>query len=191
METGDKIARIAAHFSEIMKILWLDLTDDSLEKTPLRVAKLYVNEWFSGLDPKNFPKMMTISNSMKYNQMLLERDIKVHSVCEHHFVPIVWVAHVAYIPNNRVVWLSKINRIVNYFSRRPQVQERLTENIHDSLVEMLETDNVAVVIDAKHFCVITRGVQDINSSTMTSKLSGLFLQQETKNEFLSAIKLNK
>ncbi len=184
--------KISKLFWEIMETLWLDLKDESLSWTPKRVAKMYVEELFYGLDEKNFPRVMTVSNwdweTVWYTQMLIEKDIKVHSTCEHHFVPIIWKAHIAYFPNKKVIWLSKINRIVDFYARKPQIQERMTEEIHSKLCEILETEDVAVLIDAKHFCVITRGIKDINSSTITSKFSGCFEKKEIKKEFLDLIK---
>lgn len=187
----EKKAKIEHHYAEIMKTLGLDLRNASLKGTPKRVAKMYVDEIFVGLDLSEFPRMMTVPNDMGYNQILLERNIKVHSVCEHHIQPIIGVAHVAYIPNKtksgKVIGLSKINRIVDYYSRRPQVQERLTEQIFNKLVEVLGTKNVAVIIDAKHFCIIARGSMDQNSSTVTSKLGGAFRKSETRNELMDLI----
>jgi len=182
-----KIELIEKHFKEIMQILGLDLTDDSLNGTPHRVAKMYINEIFSGLNPKNKPKLRTFVNKYKYDQMLVEKDITLFSNCEHHFVPIIGKAHVAYIPEKRVVGLSKINRLVQYYAKRPQVQERLTVQIGNELKESLQTDNVAVLIDAEHLCVQSRGIQDTSSSTVTSFYSGKFLEKDTKNEFLKYI----
>ncbi len=182
---------IEGHFREIMNILGLDLTDDSLKGTPSRVAKMYVEEIFSGLDPKNKPKVALFDNKYKYKEMLVEKDITFYSNCEHHFVPIIGKAHVAYISNGKVIGLSKINRIVQYFAKRPQVQERLTVQIANELKKMLDTDDVAVIIDAAHLCVSSRGVQDINSQTVTSHYSGKFNSDETRKEFLSYLTLNK
>ena len=166
----------------------LDLSDDSLKETPNRVAKMYLNEVFWGLNYAHFPKITTICNKMQYNSMLLERGLKVHSFCEHHLVTIVGEAYVAYIPNEKVIGLSKINRIVEFFSRRPQVQERLTEQIFHTLQYILETDNVAVLIKAEHFCVKLRGVEDINSDTITSRLGGAFLNVPTvRGEFYNLV----
>lgn len=176
-------------FASIMMTLGLDLDDDSLKDSPSRVAKMYLNEIFGGLDPNNFPKCTTIENKMAYDEMILERNIRVMSVCEHHFVTIHGNAHVAYIPNDRVIGLSKMNRIVEYFSRRPQVQERLTEQVFAVLSFILNTDNVAVVIDAEHFCVKMRGVEDPNSNTITSKLGGRFkVDPALRAEFMGLIK---
>lgn len=180
-----KISQLTDKFREIMEILGLDLTNDSLKETPLRIAKMYVNETFSGLSEKNFPKITVIENEMKYDQMVLVKDIKVLSVCEHHFQTIDGVATVAYIPNQKVVGLSKINRIVQFFARRPQVQERLTKQVADCLQHVLETEHVAVHISAKHYCVIARGVQDQGSVTSTADLRGHFKSKmETRMEFL-------
>jgi GTP cyclohydrolase I len=187
MSDSEKMKIIAAHFKEIMQTLGLDLTDDSLKGTPERVAKMYVKEIFSGLDPKNKPTISLFDNKYKYNEMLIEKNITLYSNCEHHFVPIVGKAHVAYISNGKVIGLSKINRIVQYFSRRPQVQERLTMQIAQELKNILQTEDVAVVIDAKHLCVSSRGIQDDTSATITSHFSGKFLQDKTREEFLRHI----
>jgi len=191
-ETSDypdrKVKKIEKHFGEIMNVLGMDMTDDSLQDSPRRVAKMFVNELFYGLDISSFPKCTTVENKMKYDEMVLERDINVTSVCEHHFVTIDGVAHVAYIPNQKVMGLSKLNRIVDYFSRRPQIQERLTEQIYHALSYILETENVAVVIDADHLCVKARGVQDPHSSTVTSKLGGGFKDSALRQEFMSLIR---
>jgi len=170
----DKIEVIEAHFSQIMRTLGLDLEDDSLCDTPKRVAKMYVNEIFWGLDYEAFPKCTAVDNKMKYNEMVCERNINVQSNCEHHFVVIDGLATVAYVPNQKVLGLSKINRIVEYFSKRPQIQERLTEQIFHTLQYILDTEDVAVMIDAQHYCVKSRGVEDTGSSTVTSKLGGGF-----------------
>lgn len=180
-----KIDMIAEKFKEIMEVLGLDLANDSLKNTPQRIAKMYVKEIFGGLNMQNFPAMTVIENEMQYDQMVLVQEIQVLSVCEHHFQTIHGVATVAYIPNQKVVGLSKINRVVQFFSRRPQVQERLTKQIADCLQFVLDTEHVAVHINAKHYCVIARGVQDNNSSTSTSDLRGHFKsKQETRVEFL-------
>ena len=176
--------------TDIMTVLGLDLSDDSLAETPKRISKMYVDELYAGLDYENFPKITTIENKMEYDTMLLERHIAVKSTCEHHFVAFMGEAFVAYIPNEKVIGLSKINRIVEFFSRRPQVQERLTEQIFHTLCYLLETENVAVVIKAAHFCVKLRGVEDVNSDTITSRLGGAFLEKEKlRDEFYQAIKL--
>ncbi|MBS17978.1 MAG: GTP cyclohydrolase I FolE [Crocinitomicaceae bacterium] len=184
----EKIAKIETKFREIMDVMGLDLNDDSLSGTPKRVAKMYVKEIFSGLNPANHPDVKTFDNVYGYNHMLVERDINVNSTCEHHFLPIVGHAHVAYIPNGRVVGLSKLNRIVDHYARRPQVQERLTRQVLQSLQELLSTDDVAVVIDAKHLCVSSRGIQDESSSTVTASYGGLFDNDvDTRNEFLAHV----
>lgn len=187
-----KIELIEKHFREIMNIIGLDLTDDSLKGTPHRVAKMYIKEVFSGLNPKNKPVAKLFENKYKYNQMLVEKDITFHSHCEHHFVPIYGKAHVAYISSGDVIGLSKINRIVQYYSKRPQVQERLTMQIGNELIEALGTDDVAIIMDAYHMCVSSRGVNDTNSSTVTSFFSGKFeTDNQARNEFLDFIKLKK
>lgn len=181
----EKIEKISAKFTEIMEILGMDLSDDSLKDTPRRVAKMYVNEIFSGLYPENFPKMTVIDNKMKYDQMICVSGVSTLSVCEHHFLTIDGVATVAYIPNQKVIGLSKINRIVQFFSRRPQVQERLTKQIADCLQYVLETEHVAVYIDARHYCVIARGIEDTASSTVTTEVRGHFRTKvQTREEFL-------
>jgi GTP cyclohydrolase IA len=182
-----KIELIQEHFKEIMQILGLDLTDDSLRGTPERVAKMYVKEIFSGLNPKNKPEIKLFENKYNYNQMLVEKDITFYSNCEHHFVPIIGRVHVAYISSGQVIGLSKINRIVQYFAKRPQVQERLTMQIGNDLKALLDTEDVAVVVDAEHLCVSSRGIQDTSSSTVTSFYSGKFETEETKREFLTYI----
>jgi GTP cyclohydrolase I len=185
----EKIDQIALHFGQIMDILGLDRTDDSLQGTPRRVAKMYVKEIFSGLNPANFPDIKLFDNKYKYQQMLVEKNILFYSNCEHHFVPIIGKAHVAYISSGKVIGLSKINRIVQHFAKRPQVQERLTVQIAEALKKALETDDVAVVIDATHLCVSSRGVKDVNSSTVTSHFSGKFNEEARKTEFLKYIEL--
>ena len=174
LDRKDKIAEIEKSFSHIMQVLGLDLEDDSLAETPKRVARMYVNEIFWGLDYEAFPKCTTVDNKMKYNEMVCERGINVKSNCEHHFVVIDGLATVAYVPKDKVLGLSKINRIVEYFSKRPQIQERLTEQIFHTLQFILDTEDVAVMIDAKHYCVSSRGVEDTSSSTITSRLGGGF-----------------
>lgn len=183
----DKIDAITYHFQKIMETLGLDLDDDSLKDTPSRVAKMYVKEIFSGLDPEAFPAISLFENKYQYTEMLLEKDIQVYSCCEHHFIPFVGKAHVAYFPGKKVIGLSKLNRIVKYFSRRPQVQERLTMDIANCLKQTLQTEDVAVVIDAKHYCVAARGVEDSNSATVTSHFGGRFNTQENKAMFYNAI----
>ncbi|MCO5935282.1 GTP cyclohydrolase I FolE [Mucilaginibacter sp. RB4R14] len=187
MDDDTKMELIAKHFTGIMQVLGMDLDDDSLKDTPKRVAKMYVKEIFSGLNPANKPKPTLFKNIFQYKQMLVERNIAVFSNCEHHFVPIVGKAHVAYISNGQVIGLSKLNRIVQYCSQRPQVQERLTMQIANMLKEALGTDDVAVIIDAHHHCVSSRGIRDAGSTTLTAEYCGQFLNTETKNEFLKYI----
>jgi GTP cyclohydrolase I len=170
----EKKQKIAHHFSEIMETLGLDLTDDSLRGTPSRVAKMYIEEIFSGLNPKNKPKIALFDNKYQYNQMLIEKNIQFYSNCEHHFVPIIGKAHIAYISSGKVIGLSKLNRIVLYYAKRPQVQERLTNQIAMELRKILQTEDVAVIIDAKHLCVSSRGVKDESSTTITSYYGGVF-----------------
>jgi GTP cyclohydrolase I len=174
LSDADKKERISFLFSEIMEVMGLDLTDDSLKGTPGRVAKMYIEEIFSGLDPANKPKVALFENKYRYNQMLVEKNISFYSNCEHHFVPIIGKAHVAYISSGKVIGLSKLNRIVQYYAKRPQVQERLTNQIAIELQQILETDDVAVIIDAKHLCVASRGVKDDTSATVTSFYGGKF-----------------
>lgn len=185
-----KIELIEEHFREIMLILGMDLTDDSLEGTPHRVAKMFVKETFSGLNPQNKPHARLFDNKFQYGEMLVEKDITFYSNCEHHFVPIIGKAHVAYISSGKVIGLSKINRIVQYYAKRPQVQERLTMQIANELKEVLQTEDVAVVMDADHLCVQSRGINDTNSATVTASYSGKFKNDEVKKEFLSYLKLH-
>lgn len=187
LTTEQKIDRIEEKFADILHTLGMDLTDDSLKGTPRRVAKMYVNEIFQGLDPMNKPAAKLFDNKYRYGQMLVEKDITVHSYCEHHLVPILGKAHVAYISGGKVIGLSKINRIVRYFSKRPQVQERLTEQIAAELKSALQTEHVAVYIDAEHMCVATRGIEDCSSSTVTVHYSGKFQEESYRNEFLKII----
>jgi len=187
MDDNLKMELIEKHFHEIMQILGLDLTDDSLKGTPQRVAKMYVQEIFSGLNPKNKPDIKLFENKYNYNEMLVEKEITFFSNCEHHFVPIIGKAHVAYISNGHVIGLSKIHRIVNYFAKRPQVQERMTIQIANELKKALKTEDIAVVIDAEHLCVSSRGVEDTTSSTVTSNYSGKFQEDSYKQEFLQHI----
>jgi len=189
MSDEEKIEKIASHFAEIMDTLGLDRNDDSLSGTPRRVAKMYVKEIFSGLNPENFPDIKLFDNKYNYNQMLVEKNIVFYSNCEHHFVPIIGKAHVAYISSGKVIGLSKINRIVQHFAKRPQVQERLTMQISNAMKRALETEDVAVLIDATHLCVSSRGVKDVNSSTVTSHFTGQFANEEKKNEFLKYLGL--
>jgi len=180
----EKIKIISRHFREIMLTLGLDLQDDSLKGTPKRVAKMFVKEIFSGLNPGNKPVIALFDNKYNYNQMLVEKNITLYSNCEHHFVPIIGKAHIGYISSGKVIGLSKLNRVVQYYSQRPQVQERLTIQIANELKNVLQTDNVAVVIDAVHLCVSSRGVRDTNSSTVTAEYSGDFLKATRRDEFL-------
>ena len=188
MSDDDKVKAIAQKFREIMDIMGLDLTDDSLSGTPQRVAKMYVKEIFAGLNPANHPDVKTFDNVYGYDHMLVERNITLNSTCEHHFLPIVGVAHVAYIPEGQVVGLSKLNRIVDHYAKRPQVQERLSRQVLKALQAILGTQNVAVVMDAKHLCVSSRGIQDEGSSTVTASYGGLFESApEVRAEFLQHI----
>lgn len=186
----EKIQKIEHHFREIMLTLGLDLEDDSLQGTPHRVAKMYVQEVFSGLNPKNKPDVKLFDNKYKYNEMLVEKDITFYSHCEHHFVPIIGKAHVAYISNGQVIGLSKLNRIVQYYAKRPQVQERLTMQIAHDIREMTQSDDVAVIIEATHLCVSSRGIKDITSSTVTSSYLGAFENEDRKKEFLSYVQMS-
>jgi len=195
MFTGDRkdqISAIEGHFAMIMRALKLDLSDDSLVDTPKRVAKMFVNEIFWGLDYDAFPKCTTVDNKMAYDEMVVERNVNVQSNCEHHFVIIDGVATVAYIPNKKVLGLSKINRVVEYFSKRPQIQERLTEQVYHALQYILGTDNIGVVIHAQHYCVKSRGVEDTGSSTVTSRLGGVFkTDPNVRTEFMRLVSLGK
>src|SRR6056297_1664920 len=190
LSDDEKIDRIRENVREIMLTLGLDLEDDSLKGTPNRVAKMFVNEVFGGLHPDRRPKSSTFSNKYKYGEMLVEKNITVYSTCEHHLLPIVGKAHVAYISNGIVVGLSKMNRIVDYFAKRPQVQERLTIQIVKELQKVLNTEDVACVVDAKHLCVYSRGIRDIESSTVTSEFGGKFKDKAVRREFLDYIKLD-
>ena len=190
LSNEEKMDIIKDDVRHIMETLGLDLSDDSLNGTPRRVAKMFVNEIFGGLDPAKKPSASTFENKYKYGEMLVEKNITVYSTCEHHLLPIVGKAHVAYISNGTVVGLSKMNRIVDYFAKRPQVQERLTIQIVKELQEVLNTEDVACVIDAKHLCVNSRGIRDVESSTVTSEFGGKFKEKETKREFLDYIQLD-
>lgn len=183
-----KIEGIQKHFKAIMHILGLDLNDDSLRGTPHRVAKMYVKEVFSGLNPLHKPGVKLFENKYQYSEMLIEKNITLYSYCEHHFVPIIGKVHVAYISSGQVIGLSKINRLVQYYAKRPQVQERLTNQIADGLKEALQSEDVAVIIDAVHLCVASRGIKDSNSSTITASYSGKFKNEETKAEFIALLK---
>ncbi|MDE3235156.1 MAG: GTP cyclohydrolase I FolE [Bacteroidota bacterium] len=184
-----KMIEIEKHFRSIMEIMGLDLTDDSLKGTPRRVAKMYIQEIFSGLNPANKPSVALFDNKYQYNEMLVEKNISFYSNCEHHFVPIIGKAHLAYMSKGKVIGLSKLNRLVEYYAKRPQVQERLTMQIGKELQEVLGTEDVAVVIDAKHLCVASRGVEDDTSSTVTAFYGGRFKEEKTKEEFLKFIDL--
>lgn len=190
-ETSDaeKIHIIEKKVADILHTLGMDMTDDSLKGTPKRVAKMYVNEIFSGLNPKNKPKASTFDNKYKYGEVLVEKNITLYSTCEHHLLPIVGKAHIGYVSNGNVVGLSKMNRIVQYYAQRPQVQERLTIQIVRELQKVLNTQDVACVIDAKHLCVNQRGIKDVSSSTITCEFGGVFQNQDKKQEFLDYIKL--
>lgn len=185
----EKIKKIEGKFREIMETLGLDLTDDSLKSTPKRVAKMYVKEIFGGLNSNTAPKNSTFENKYKYNEMLVEKDITVYSTCEHHFLPIVGKAHVAYIAEGKVIGLSKMNRIVDHYAKRPQVQERMTMQIVKHLQKFLGTDSVACIIDAKHLCVNSRGIKDIQSSTVTAEYGGKFKDPEVRKELLSYLRM--
>lgn len=181
-----KLRKIEKHVCEIMKVLGLDLTDDSLIETPTRVAKMYVNEIFSGLNYENFPKCTAVANKMGYDEMVVEKDIVAISACEHHLVTIDQKVTVAYIPENKILGLSKLNRLAKFFAQRPQIQERYAEQLFHALVFILETDNIAVLVKGKHYCVAQRGVEDTSSYTVTSKLGGAFKKDASlRNEFLS------
>ena len=191
MDDQLKIELIAKHFKEIMHVLGLDLSDESLKGTPARVAKMFINEHFKGLDPKHKPQPTLFENTFNYTEMLVEKDIEFYSTCEHHFVPIHGKAHVAYISSGQVIGLSKLNRIVDYYSKRPQVQERLTIQIAEELKDVLKTEDVAVVMDAKHLCVASRGIKDTKSTTVTASYHGKFKEAQTREEFLSYLGLSE
>ena len=188
LSDAEKISIIEKNVQEILFTLGMDMSDDSLKGTPKRVAKAYVNEIFAGLNPENMPKGSTFDNKYQYSEMLVEKNITVFSTCEHHLLPIYGKAHVAYFSNNNVIGLSKMNRVVDYFSRRPQVQERLTIQIVNTLQKMLKTEDVACVIDAKHMCVNSRGIRHIDCSTVTGEFGGKFKDQNVKREFLDYIR---
>ncbi|MDC1539604.1 GTP cyclohydrolase I FolE [Flavobacteriaceae bacterium] len=185
----EKKSKIALLFEEIMDVMGLDLTDDSLKGTPERVAKMYIDEIFSGLNPENKPKIALFDNKYQYNQMLVEKDITFYSNCEHHFVPIIGKAHISYISSGKVIGLSKLNRIVQYYAKRPQVQERLTNQIAEELKGILGTDDVAVIIDAKHLCVSSRGIKDDTSATVTAFYGGAFNTSAKIAELQNYLKL--
>lgn len=190
LSNEEKIDIIKDDVRHIMETLGLDLSDDSLSGTPMRVAKMFVKEIFGGLDPAKKPNASTFQNKYQYGEMLVEKNINVYSTCEHHLLPIVGRAHIAYISNGTVVGLSKMNRIVDYFAKRPQVQERLTIQIVKELQKILNTEDVACVIDAKHLCVNSRGIRDIDCSTVTSEFAGKFKEEQARREFLDYIKLD-
>lgn len=185
---NEKIDLIAEHFEKIMETIGLDLSDDSLAGTPRRVAKMFIKEKFMGLNKMNRPAISLFDNAYQYNKMLIEKNIRVESTCEHHFLPITGIAHVAYISSGKVIGLSKINRIVDYYSRRPQVQERLTRQISVALMEALDTEDVIVAMEAKHHCVSSRGIEDPHSSTVTLEYSGKFIDQDLRNEFMDYVR---
>jgi GTP cyclohydrolase IA len=187
LSDSEKIEKIEGYFAEIMKTLGLDMTDDSLRGTPKRVAKMYVKEIFSGLDARNFPKATLFENKFGYKEMLVEKDISFYSNCEHHFVPFYGKANVAYMGADKVIGLSKLNRIVQYFAQRPQVQERLTNQIGKELQNVLQTENVAILLEANHLCVASRGIKDTNSKTITTFYGGKFINDDIKNQFLHYI----
>lgn len=189
MSDAEKIEKIQASVHDILHTLGMDLEDDSLKGTPKRVAKAFVKELFMGLNPNNKPSASTFDNNYKYGEMLVEKNIVVYSTCEHHLLPIIGRAHVAYVSNGKVIGLSKMNRIVEYYAKRPQVQERLTMQVVQALQQALGTEDVACVIDAKHLCVNSRGIKDIESSTVTAEFGGVFKTKETKREFLDYIQL--
>ena len=189
LSDAEKIERLEKNVLEMMQTLGMDMTDDSLRDTPKRVAKMWVKEIFAGLHPENRTKISVFENKYKYGEMLIEKNIGVHSTCEHHLLPVVGKAHIAYISNGTVIGLSKLNRIVRHYAKRPQVQERMTKQIVEDLQQVLNTEDVACIIDAKHFCVITRGIEDINSSTVTSEFCGKFKEPETRQAFLDLLNL--
>lgn len=187
----EKMLTIEDHFHAIMEEIGLDMTDDSLKGTPHRVAKMFIQEIFSGLDPANKPKISVFDNSYNYDKMLVEGNISFNSTCEHHFLPIIGKAHIGYVSSGKVIGLSKLNRIVDYYSRRPQVQERLIMQIFNELKSVLETDNVIVVMEAKHLCVSSRGIKDESSFTSTIQYGGIFNEKENRNDFFNLIQQEK
>ena len=188
---AEKMANIENHFHSIMLEMGMDMTDDSLKGTPHRVAKMFIQEIFSGLNPANKPKISVFDNSYNYDKMLVEANISFNSTCEHHFLPIVGKAHIGYVSSGKVIGLSKLNRIVDYYSRRPQVQERLIMQIFNELKTVLETDNVIVVMEATHLCVSSRGIKDESSYTSTIQYGGVFNEKENRNDFFNLIKQPK
>tara|TARA_B100000676_G_scaffold298551_1_gene341680 strand:+ start:511 stop:1209 length:699 start_codon:yes stop_codon:yes gene_type:complete len=191
LSDDEKIIKIEKHFKEIMEVLGLDLTDDSLKGTPYRVAKMYVKEMFSGLNPDNKPAVSLFENKYEYDEMIVEKNITFYSNCEHHFVPIIGKAHIAYISSGNVIGLSKMHRIVNHYAKRPQVQERMTVQIFNELRKVLKTEDVGLVVDADHLCVSSRGIKDITSSTVTVELGGKFKDDKQWTKFLALIKTDK
>ncbi len=191
LSDDEKIIQIEKHFKEIMEVLGLDLTDDSLKGTPYRVAKMYVKEMFSGLNPDNKPPVSLFENKYEYDEMIVEKNITFYSNCEHHFVPIIGKAHIAYISSGNVIGLSKMHRIVNYYAKRPQVQERMTVQIFNELRKVLKTEDVGLVVDADHLCVSSRGIKDITSSTVTVELGGKFKDDKQWTKFLALTKTDK
>lgn len=188
LNDNEKINLIKNHFKEIMHILGLDLTDESIKNTPLRVAKMYVEEIFSGINPENKPKITLFENNFLYNEMLIEKDITLYSYCEHHFVPIIGKVHIAYISNGNVIGLSKINRLIQFYAKRPQIQERLTNQIATGLKDAVKSNDIAVIIDAAHLCVASRGIKDTNTTTITTHFSGKFKEESIKNQFIALTK---
>ena len=191
LDDDTKMELIEKNFREIMEVLGLDLEDESLKDSPHRIAKMYVKEIFSGLNPANKPSITTFRNNYNYKRMIVEKNITLYSTCEHHFVPIIGKAHIAYFPSDKVIGLSKLNRIVQFYAKKPQLQERLTEEIAREMMNVLETDDVAVLIEADHLCVRSRGVNDVNSNTVTSSFNGRFNEHEISSEFLNSIALSK
>jgi len=189
LSNTQKMESIEQNVKNMLETLGLDLTDDSLQGTPKRVAKMMVQEIFEGLHPDNYPKISTFENKFQYGEMLVEKNIGVYSTCEHHLLPVIGKAHIAYISSGKIIGLSKLNRVVNYFAKRPQVQERLTKQIVQNLQKVLETEDVACIIDAKHMCVITRGIKDVDSNTITSEYGGKFKDPAVKREFLDYIQM--
>lgn len=183
----EKLELVEMHFRKILEVLGMDLTCETVEKTPRRFAKMLLQELCSGLNADSFPKMTTQSNTFQYDQMLMECNISIKSICEHHFIPFLGFCHIGYVPKSKIIGLSKLNRVADFFSRRPQVQERLTKQIRETLVQVLGTDDVIVVVDAVHLCVKMRGIQDERSLTRTTDRGGIFLKKDGYQEFLSQI----
>lgn len=189
LSDAEKIERLEKNVFDMMQTLGMDMTDDSLKDTPRRVAKMWVKEIFAGIHPENRSKISVFENKYKYGEMLIEKNIGVHSTCEHHLLPVIGKAHIAYISNGTVIGLSKLNRIVRHYAKRPQVQERMTKQIVEDLQQVLNTEDVACIIDAKHMCVITRGIEDVNSSTITAEFGGKFKDPEVRQTFLDLLNL--